>query len=42
MHTFTHNTMSSLLHLQGAIIYKVTEIKESFVEPKLLISNHTN
>jgi len=30
MHTFTHNTMSSLLHLQGVIIYKVTETEESF------------
>lgn len=30
MHTFTHNTMSSLLHLQGVIIYKVTETKKTF------------
>ena len=30
MPTFTHNTMSSLLNLQGVIIYKVTEKEESF------------
>ena len=30
MHTFTHHTMSSLLHLQGVIIYKVTEKEKKF------------
>ncbi len=30
MHTFTHNTMSSLLNLQGVIIYKITEYEEKF------------
>lgn len=30
MPTFTHNTMSSLLNLQGVIIYKVTEHEEKF------------
>lgn len=30
MHTFTHNTMSSLLNLQGVIIYKITEFEEKF------------
>ena len=30
MHVFTHNTMSSLLHLQGIIVYKVTEKEERF------------
>lgn len=30
MHTFTHNSMSSLLNLQGVIIYKVNEDEEKF------------
>ena len=30
MHTFTHNSMSSLIHLQGVIIYKINEDNEKF------------
>jgi transposase len=30
MHTFTHNSMASLLHLQGVIIYKVNENEKGF------------
>jgi len=30
MHTFTHNSMTSILNLQGVIIYKIEEDKENF------------
>jgi transposase len=30
MHTFTHNSMASLLNLQGVIIYKISETEEGF------------
>ncbi len=30
MHTFTHNNMSSLIHLQGVIIYKINEDDDKF------------
>ena len=31
MRTFTHNTMSSLLNLQGVIIYKIDEYEKEFI-----------